>query len=365
MTLLLALFPTLATAVSIRLTTTTTLPGTSVAEAHAFLATPQNWPSFVLSSVSVKSKTDDVSRPFAPGMVVDEVFGLPPILPLEVKWTCVTSDPDSGSLAFSAPEGLKGVASDCMMEFDIRTGSDEEGTTVVDLAISYEAISPLARAAIPLLNLDNGIALRLGLPAALSKPPAAPASPLGTTDPIAGPLVAASRRIGLLPEAEEDGWTGEPSAWAEADSVPQRLSALSQRYLGGVKQRIAEVVAGEFDVAQADAKIDEAIASPSGVAFFSFTNCPFCKQAKALLDAKGARYALVELDEEELGAGMRARLGARSGRTSVPSIWIGGECIGGLNDGMPGLVPLDEERVGADGEESELDRRLRAVGAVC
>ena len=88
-------------------------------------------------------------------------------------------------------------------------------------------------------------------------------------------------------------------------------------------------------------------------------------EMRELSAGKAVDLRALELDEEELGAGMRARLGARSGRTSVPSIWIGGECIGGLNDGMPGLVPLDEERVGADGEESELDRRLRAVGAVC
>ena len=56
---------------------------------------------------------------------------------------------------------------------------------------------------------------------------------------------------------------------------------------------------------------------------------------------------------------MRARLGARTGRTSVPSIFIGGEYIGGMNDGPGaglGLGPLD-----ADGL---LEPRLRAVGAM-
>ena len=52
---------------------------------------------------------------------------------------------------------------------------------------------------------------------------------------------------------------------------------------------------------------------------------------------------------------MRARLGVRTSRTSVPSIWIGGEYVGGLNDG-PGLLPLD-----ADGA---LEPKLRAVGAM-
>jgi len=52
---------------------------------------------------------------------------------------------------------------------------------------------------------------------------------------------------------------------------------------------------------------------------------------------------------------VRARLGARTTCTSVPSIWIGGEFVGGLNDG-PGLLTLEES--------GELDPKLRAVGAL-
>ena len=63
----------------------------------------------------------------------------------------------------------------------------------------------------------------------------------------------------------------------------------------------------------------------------------------------------VELDEEADGAAMRCRLGIRTGRTSVPSVWVAGEYIGGLNDG-PGLLPLDEQ--------GELEPKLRAAGAL-
>lgn len=42
----------------------------------------------------------------------------------------------------------------------------------------------------------------------------------------------------------------------------------------------------------------------------------------------------VELDiDREVGFPIRAELGQRTGRTSVPSIWIGGKFIGGCNDG--------------------------------
>ena len=67
-----------------------------------------------------------------------------------------------------------------------------------------------------------------------------------------------------------------------------------------------------------------------------------------------ATYSVLELDLDEEGAALRARLGRRTGRTSVPSVWIGGEYYGGLNDG-PGLVPLEAEGL--------LEPKLRACGA--
>lgn len=177
---------------------------------------------------------------------------------------------------------------------------------------------------------------------------------LGTMDPIAGPLVKAARQFGVLPAEQEDGWTGEPTAWAKADSIPQRLSELTQARLGGFKQWMANMVAGEFDAVAIDARLDRELRNAS-VVMFSFTSCPFCKGAKELLDAKGVAYRVVELDEDPDGAAMRARLGARTSRTSVPSCWIAGEYVGGLNDG-PGLAPL--EAAGA------LEPKLRAAGAL-
>lgn len=54
-------------------------------------------------------------------------------------------------------------------------------------------------------------------------------------------------------------------------------------------------------------------------------------------------YKVVELDQDPDGKAIRAVMGERLGRTSVPAIWIGGEFIGGCNDGpMGGLVSLDE-----------------------
>jgi len=91
---------------------------------------------------------------------------------------------------------------------------------------------------------------------------------------------------------------------------------------------------------------------------FSWSGCPFCKKAKALLDSKGAEYSVLELDQMDDGQKYRAALAERTGRTSMPSIFIGGEggFIGGFGDGSPGLKPLNDS--------GELDGKLKAAGAL-
>lgn len=178
---------------------------------------------------------------------------------------------------------------------------------------------------------------------AIVKPAASRAkNALGTKDPIAGPLVGAARSLGVLPESEAGGWTGEPLAWAEQDSWTQKLSAFTQSRLGGLKQFLADRVAGDYDVAAVDGTIDAFLAAHP-VVLFSFTSCPFCRRAKDRLDELRVTYFALELDEDPLGPAIRAQLGRRTGRTSVPSIWISGDYIGGLNDGEPGLLPLDSQ----------------------
>lgn len=44
---------------------------------------------------------------------------------------------------------------------------------------------------------------------------------------------------------------------------------------------------------------------------------PNCQQVKAVLEQLGARYTLVELEQEEDGRPMRAELAKLTGRTSV------------------------------------------------
>ena len=70
----------------------------------------------------------------------------------------------------------------------------------------------------------------------------------------------------------------------------------------------------------------------------------------------GVEYTALELnDMGDKGKAFRAELAERTGRTSVPNIFISGEGIGGCNDG-PGLMTLKEN--------GKLVPMLQAAGAL-
>lgn len=80
------------------------------------------------------------------------------------------------------------------------------------------------------------------------------------------------------------------------------------------------------------------------VVIFSWRFSPSCNKAKTLLQEIGADFKAFELDAMQEGNIIRAVLGRKVGRTSVPMIFIGGKYIGGCDDGptkdAPGLVRL-------------------------
>jgi glutaredoxin 3 len=143
---------------------------------------------------------------------------------------------------------------------------------------------------------------------------------------------------------DEKGRRGEPMEWSERESVANQVSEfIASNDLGyRFKQFVADIVAGEFDKEQTGAEIDSFI-KDHPVAMFSFSTCPFCRRAKDFLEENAISYESLELDElpGNRGNEIRAMLGRKTRRTSVPSIFIGGQYIGGCNDG-PGLLPLAE-----------------------
>jgi glutaredoxin 3 len=70
------------------------------------------------------------------------------------------------------------------------------------------------------------------------------------------------------------------------------------------------------------------------VVFYATSWCPYCTRARQLLASKG-----VEIEEIDVEArpGAREEMVARSGRSSVPQIFINQTHIGGCDD----LIALD------------------------
>ncbi|MFT3928855.1 MAG: glutaredoxin 3 [Spongiibacteraceae bacterium] len=67
----------------------------------------------------------------------------------------------------------------------------------------------------------------------------------------------------------------------------------------------------------------------SGVTIYTTRTCPYCIAAKRLLDRKGVKYDEIAVDSNFT---LRAEMEQRSGRYTVPQIWIGEQHIGGCDD---------------------------------
>lgn len=73
--------------------------------------------------------------------------------------------------------------------------------------------------------------------------------------------------------------------------------------------------------------------------------CPYCSRARRLLESKGAKFREIDLDEQPEA---RAEMIKRSGRRTVPQIFIGDTHVGGSDDlhaldASGGLDPLLKE----------------------
>jgi glutaredoxin 3 len=74
--------------------------------------------------------------------------------------------------------------------------------------------------------------------------------------------------------------------------------------------------------------------------------CPYCQRAKALLTRKGLAFEEIDIEADPQ---LRDEMRARSGRTSVPQVFIGGRHVGGCDD----LHALDDS--------GELDRLIQGA----
>jgi len=70
-------------------------------------------------------------------------------------------------------------------------------------------------------------------------------------------------------------------------------------------------------------------ASPRVVMYLT-ASCPYCQAAERLLEAKGVRD--IEKVRVDLEPARREEMMQRSGRRTVPQIWIRGRHVGGCDD---------------------------------
>lgn len=74
-----------------------------------------------------------------------------------------------------------------------------------------------------------------------------------------------------------------------------------------------------------------------GVSMYTATYCGYCRRAERLLEARGVTDIVkLRVDEEPL---LRAEMMQRTGRRTIPQIYIGDFHVGGYDD----LAALDRE----------------------
>mmetsp|Transcript_6991 Transcript_6991/g.8711 ORF Transcript_6991/g.8711 Transcript_6991/m.8711 type:complete len:213 (-) Transcript_6991:80-718(-) len=130
------------------------------------------------------------------------------------------------------------------------------------------------------------------------------------------------------------------------EDVKVRFRILQESNASGAdfKQTVANVIAGEYDEASVSKTVEEMIGSAPCV-MFTWEKSPSCVKAVEAFDLMGAEYKIVRLDDPwSEGNPIRAALGKKVGRTSVPFIFIGGKYVGGydggLSDDAPGIVNM-------------------------
>ena len=86
----------------------------------------------------------------------------------------------------------------------------------------------------------------------------------------------------------------------------------------------------------------------TAVVMYTTQWCGYCRRARLLFSGKGVPFTDIDV---EAVPGAREEMHARSGRTSVPQVFIGGQHIGGFDDtkALDDQGPLDPLLAGMAG----------------
>lgn len=129
--------------------------------------------------------------------------------------------------------------------------------------------------------------------------------------------------------------SSDSNSFVDAIQTSFRIAQESNAEGNGFKQILADVLAGDnYDKEAISSGIEETIASAPCV-MYTWESSPSCKKAVEAFETIGADVKIVRLDNPwEEGNPIRAVLGRKVGRTSVPFIFVGGKYIGGFDGGI-------------------------------
>jgi glutaredoxin-related protein len=124
----------------------------------------------------------------------------------------------------------------------------------------------------------------------------------------------------------------------------------------------AAVLGGGVDREDVKQELNDCLdAKKTPAVIYTYGLSPFSTEALAVLESTGAKFEKRELGPEWFLLGgrasvLRAELDEMTGQSSLPHIFIGGESIGGLSTGTPGLAALLES--------GELEAKLKKAKAL-
>jgi len=188
-----------------------------------------------------------------------------------------------------------------------------------------------------------------------------PSGLLGTVSTVVSPLLSPILRwlVQRPPQPIPRG----PLTFA-AKVVPH-LTSLHLTWVQAPAQArlLGRLLGGGYDGALSRAAVQESVKS-APVVVYSYRLSPFCVEAITVLRSAGVDESKLKIVEPGFaffllgpeGAATRASLGELFGQTSLPHVFIGGESIGGLFTGTPGLKMLVED--------GSLMAQLKAAGAL-
>jgi GrxC family glutaredoxin len=87
--------------------------------------------------------------------------------------------------------------------------------------------------------------------------------------------------------------------------------------------------------------------SGTAVLMYGRDRCGFCRRARELLASKGVAFTEIDVEKVE---GAREEMQQRSGRNTVPQVFVGARHLGGFDDisALDAAGELDRILAGAD-----------------